>query len=171
VTGIEVAYPATAGALVLVALFAARRRAELRWSLVPWRLVITVIGLFFVVGALTAHGLEGLLRSVAGASGHSLLADLRLTGTAAFGANAVDNLPAYLAMEPVAASDGGRMMLLLIGVNCGCLLTLWGSLATLIWRDRCVAAGVHISWWSFLWRGLVLTPVVLVGTVLALNLG
>jgi arsenical pump membrane protein len=71
----------------------------------------------------------------------------------------------------VAAADGSRMMALLIGVNCGCLLTLWGSLATLLWRDRCVAAGVHISWWSFLWRGLVLTPVVLVGTVLVLNLG
>jgi arsenical pump membrane protein len=171
VTGVQVAYPASAGALILVGLFAVRRRADLRWSLIPWRLVITVVGLFFVVGALTAHGLEGLLRTVAGTSGHSLLADLRLTGTAAVGANAVDNLPAYLAMEPVAATDGGRMMLLLIGVNCGCLLTLWGSLATLIWRDRCVAAGVHISWWSFLWRGLVLTPLVLAGTVLALNLG
>ena len=171
VTGVQVAYPASAGALLLVGLFAVRRRADLRWSLIPWRLVITVVGLFFVVGALTAHGLEGLLRTVAGTSGHSLLADLRLTGTAAVGANAVDNLPAYLAMEPVAATDGGRMMLLLIGVNCGCLLTLWGSLATLIWRDRCVAAGVHISWWSFLWRGLVLTPPVLAGTVLALGLG
>jgi arsenical pump membrane protein len=61
-------------------------------------------------------------------------------------------------------------MLLLIGVNTGCLLTLWGSLATLLWRDRCVAAGVHISWWSFLWRGLVLAPAVLVGAVLALRL-
>ncbi|HEY0472700.1 MAG TPA: SLC13 family permease [Kribbella sp.] len=171
VTGVQVAYPASAGALILVGLFAVRRRADLRWSLIPWRLVITVVGLFFVVGALTAHGLEGLLRTVAGTSGHSLLADLRLTGTAAVGANAVDNLPAYLAMEPVAATDGGRMMLLLIGVNCGCLLTLWGSLATLIWRDRCVVAGVHISWWSFLWRGLVLTPPVLAGTVLALGLG
>ena len=74
-------------------------------------------------------------------------------------------------MEPVAAANGSRMTLLLIGVNCGCLLTLWGSLATLLWRDRCIAAAVRISWWSFLWRGLVLTPVVMIGTVLALNLG
>ena len=136
----------------------------------PGELVVTVVGLFLVVGALTAHGLEDLLGSIAGTHGQGLLADLRLTGTAAAGANVVDNLPAYLAMEPVAAANGSRMMLLLIGVNCGCLLTLWGSLATLLWRDRCVAAGVHISWWSFLWRGLVLTPVVLIGTVLALSL-
>jgi arsenical pump membrane protein len=171
VSGVEVAYPATVGALILVVLFAVRRRPELRWSLIPWRLVITVVGLFLVVSALTAHGLEALLRQVAGTSGNGLLADLRLTATAAIGANAVDNLPAYLAAEPVAASDGSRMMALLIGVNCGCLLTLWGSLATLLWRDRCVAAGIRITWWSFLWRGLILTPLVLAGTVLALNLG
>jgi arsenical pump membrane protein len=169
VTGVDVAWPASAGAVILAALFAVRRRAELTWSLVPWRLVITVVGLFLVVAALTAHGLEDLLRDVAGGSS-SLLGDLRLTGTSALGANAVNNLPAYLAMEPVAAGEGQRMMLLLIGVNCGCLLTLWGSLATLLWRDRCIAAGVHISWWSFLWRGLLLTPLVLAATVLTLNL-
>ena len=170
VTGVNVAWLASAGALVLLVLFAVRRPTELTWALLPWRLVVTVVGLFLVVAALTAHGLEHLLDDVAGTTPGGLLADLRLTGTAALGANAVDNLPAYLAMEPLAAAEGRRMMLLLIGVNCGCLLTLWGALATLLWRDRCIAAGIHISWWSFLWRGLVLTPLVLVGAVLALNL-
>jgi arsenical pump membrane protein len=169
VSGIDVAWPASAGAVVLVVLFAVRRPAELRWSHVPWRLVLTVVGLFFVVAALSAHGLVGLLGDVAGTTPGGVLADLRLTGTAAAGANTVNNLPAYIAMEPVAATEGRRMMLLLIGVNCGCLLTLWGSLATLLWRERCVAAGIHISWWSFLWRGLILTPVVLVAAALALN--
>jgi arsenical pump membrane protein len=169
VSGVDVAWPASAGAVVLVVLFAVRRPAGLRWAHVPWRLVLTVVGLFFVVAALTAHGLEGLLGKVAGTSPGGVLSDLRLTGTAAAGANTVNNLPAYIAMEPLAATDGQRMMLLLIGVNCGCLLTLWGSLATLLWRERCVAAGIHISWWSFLWRGLILTPIVLVATVLALN--
>ena len=92
-----------------------------------------------------------------------------MSATAALGANLADNLPAYLAMEPVAADSPHRMMALLIGVNCGCLLTLWGSLATLLWRDRCDAARVDISWWSFLWRGLILTPLVVAGSVLALD--
>jgi arsenical pump membrane protein len=126
--------------------------------------VITVVVLFTVVGFLTAHGLEDLLRWVAGTT-----SELRLSATAALGANLVDNLPAYLAMEPVASSDPHRMMALLIGVNCGCLLTLWGSLATLLWRARCDAARVDISWWSFLWRGLILTPLVVAGSVLALT--
>jgi len=164
VSGIEVAWPASIGAIVLVVLFAVRRRSALRWSLVPAKLVITVVVLFTVVSFLSAHGLEDLLRRVAGTT-----SELRVSATAAVAANLVDNLPAYLAMEPVAADDPHRMMALLIGVNCGCLLTLWGSLATLLWRARCDAARVDISWWSFLWRGLILTPLVVTGAVLALN--
>ena len=169
-SGINVAWPATAGALVLTVFFVVRRREVLRWSLLPWRLVITVVGLFVVVAALTEHGLDRLLTTVAGAGPDGLLGDLRLTGTAALSANLVDNLPAYLAMEPVADNTGHRLMLLLIGVNCGCLLTLWGSLATLLWRDRCEAAGLKVRWTVFLGYGAVLVPLVLVAAVLALRL-
>ncbi|TDW76708.1 SLC13 family permease [Kribbella pratensis] len=164
VSGVEVAWPASIGAITLVVLFAIRRRSALRWSLIPYKLVITVVVLFTVVGFLSKHGLEDLLRRIAGTT-----SELRLSATAAVGANLFDNLPAYLAMEPVASSSPHRMMALLIGVNCGCLLTLWGSLATLLWRARCDAARVDISWWSFLWRGLILTPLVVAGAVLALN--
>jgi arsenical pump membrane protein len=164
VSGVEVAWPASIGAVVLVTLFAIRRRSVLRWSLVPYKLVITVVVLFTVVGFLSNHGLEDLLRRIAGTT-----SELRLSATAAVGANLFDNLPAYLAMEPVASNSPHRMMALLIGVNCGCLLTLWGSLATLLWRARCDAARVEISWWSFLWRGLILTPLVVTGSVLVLN--
>ncbi|TDW22476.1 arsenite efflux membrane protein ArsB [Kribbella kalugense] len=164
VSGVEVAYPASVGAIVLVVLFAIRRRSVLRWTLIPFKLVITVVVLFTVVGFLSNHGLEDLLRRIAGTT-----SELRLSATASVGANLFDNLPAYLAMEPVASNSPHRMMALLIGVNCGCLLTLWGSLATLLWRARCDAARVEISWWSFLWRGLILTPLVVTGSVLVLN--
>ena len=49
---------------------------------------------------------------------------LRLTGIAALGANLVDNLPSYLAIEPVAAGSAVRMAALLVGVNVGPLITL-----------------------------------------------
>jgi arsenical pump membrane protein len=164
VSGIEVAWPASFGAIVLLGLFAVRRRSALRWSLVPYKLVVGVVVLFTVVDFLTKHGLEEVLNRVGGAD-----SNLRLTATATLGANLFNNLPAYLAMEPVAADSPHRVMALLIGVNCGCLLTLWGSLATLLWRARCDAARVDISWWSFLWRGLILTPLVVAGSVLVLN--
>jgi arsenical pump membrane protein len=164
VSGIQVAWPASIGAVSLVVLFAVRRRSVLSWSLIPFKLVGTVVVLFIVVGFLSSHGLEEVLRRVAGTT-----SELRLSATAAIGANLFDNLPAYLAMEPVASNTPYRMLALLIGVNCGCLLTLWGSLATLLWRARCDAARVDISWWSFLWRGMILTPLVVTGAVLALG--
>jgi arsenical pump membrane protein len=88
-----------------------------------------------VVATLAAHGLDRALTTVAGAGPDGLLGDLRLSLTTAASANLVDHLPAYLAMEPVADNTGHRLMLLLIGVNFGCLLTLWGSLATPLWRN------------------------------------
>jgi arsenical pump membrane protein len=108
-TGITPAWPATAAAVVLVVLFAVRRPSDLRASHVPWRLVLLVIGLFFVVQALTVHGLAHVLAHIAG-RGESWPDHLRLAWAGALGANAVDNLPAYLALEPVADGSPGRLV-------------------------------------------------------------
>lgn len=167
-TGVTPAWPATAAAVVLVALFAVRRPSDLHASQVPWRLVLLVVGLFFVVQALTVHGLPHTLARVAG-TGESWPDHLRLAATGALGANAVDNLPAYLALEPVADGSAGRLVALLLGVNCGPLLTLWASLATLLWRERCLAAGVDVSARRFLLRGLLVVPILLVTTTGALS--
>jgi arsenical pump membrane protein len=167
-TGVTPAGPATVAAVLLVALFAVRRPSDLRASHVPWRLVLLVVGLFFVVQALTVHGLPEHLARVAG-SGESWAAHLRLAGVAAVAANGVDNLPAYLALEPVADGSPGRLVALLLGVNCGPLLTLWASLATLLWRERCQAAGVDVSTRRFFLRGLLVVPILLVTTTAALT--
>lgn len=156
-------------ALALVGLFAVRRRSDLRASHVPWRLVLLVLGLFLVVQAGQVHGLPHLLARVAG-TGESWPDHLRLAATGAVGANGVDNLPAYLALEPVADGSPARLVALLLGVNCGPLLTLWASLATLLWRERCRAAGVEVSAGRFLLRGLVVVPILLVTTTAALSL-
>jgi arsenical pump membrane protein len=168
-SGVQPAWPASVAALLLVVLFAVRRRSDLRASHVPWRLVLLVVGLFMVVQTLAVHGLSDLLSQVAG-SGESWPDHLRLTATGAVSANVVDNLPAYLALEPVADGSPARLVALLIGVNCGPLLTLWASLATLLWRERCAAAGVEVSARRFLVRGAVLVPVLLVATTAALSL-
>jgi arsenical pump membrane protein len=168
-TGVQPAWPAAVAALALVALFAVRRRSDLRASHVPWRLVLLVIGLFFVVQTLQVHGLPHLLARVAG-SGESWPAHLRLATTGALGANGFDNLPAYLALEPVSDSSPARLVALLLGVNCGPLLTVWASLATLLWRERCQAAGVEVSARRFFLRGLVVVPLLLLTTTAALSL-
>ncbi|NAZ85089.1 SLC13 family permease [Kineococcus indalonis] len=168
VSGVEPAVPAAVAALVLVAVFARRRRAVLRLSLLPWRTVVLVAGLFLVVEAARAHGLDGLLRAPAG-TGEGLGAHLRLAATAAVGANALDNLPAYLAVEPLAGS-APRLVAVLAGVNLGPLVTPWASLATLLWLERCRARGVRIALPRFAALGAVGATACTAAAVLALQL-
>ena len=166
VGGVPVAWAASVLALVLVVAFAVRRRDVLRWTLVPWQLAVLVCGLFLVVAAGHAHGLDQALAHLTG-TGDSVGALLQLSGVAAVGSNVVNNLPAYAALEPTAGTTL-RTFALLVGVNCGPLVLLWGSLATLLWRERCRARGLEVGWREFGALGLVGVPIVVVGSVLAL---
>jgi arsenical pump membrane protein len=171
VTGIPVWIPATAGAIVLAIAFAVKRRVALRFGLLPWQLVLFACGLFLVVEAAHSLGLGAVLAHLAG-SGESPLALLRLSLSGMLGANAVDNLPAYLALEPVAsgAADPSplRLAALLIGVNAGPLITPWASLATLLWHSRLTALGVELRWSRYLLIGLAVAPVTVVAATLGL---
>jgi len=168
--GLEPWAVASAAALVLVAATAWRRRDALRWDLVPLPLAVSVLGLFVAVEALNQHGLTPALAAVAG-TGDSFGALLRLAATSAAAANAVDNLPAYLALQPLLdPADPLRTAAVLVGVNAGPLLTPWGSLAVLLWARACRAEGVPVRWGRFALKGLVLVPVVLVAAVAALAL-
>jgi arsenical pump membrane protein len=166
VSGVAVWIPAVVAALVLGGFFLVRRRPTLRFSLLPWQLVLLASGLFLVVEAARSFGLTEALAAVAG-TGDSPLALLRLAGSGAVGANVINNLPAYLAFEPTA---GGplRLAALLIGVNAGPLITPWASLATLLWHERLRSLDVNISWRKYIALGLVVTPLTVALAVLAL---
>jgi Na+/H+ antiporter NhaD/arsenite permease-like protein len=168
VSGLPVWIPACVAAAVLVVAFALRRRSALRFGLVPWQLVLFASGLFLVVEAGHEVGLTTLLSGVAG-RGEDPLALLRLAFTGLIGANGIDNLPAYLALEPVAASPT-RIAALLIGVNAGPLITPWASLATLLWHQRLATLGVELRWSRYMLLGLVVAPVTVALATLALAL-
>jgi arsenical pump membrane protein len=168
--GVNVTLAATAGAALTVLAHLVRRHAELRWSLVPWRLVLLVLGLFLVVEAARQHGLDTALSRVAGPSGDSVGGLLRLSGAAVAAANLANNLPAYLALEPIGMRSPDRLLSLLIGVNAGAVILPWGSLATLLWRERCRARGIRISWQRFVAAGLVLGPASVATAVVALRI-
>jgi Na+/H+ antiporter NhaD/arsenite permease-like protein len=152
VSGVPVQIPAAAAAAVLLGLFLWRRRSALRWAMVPWRPLMLTVGLFMVVEALHANGLTKVLAGVAG-SGESLPALLQLAGLGVGAANTVNNLPAYLALEPAGGSPV-RLAALLIGVNLGPLVSPWASLATLLWHERLRALNVEIRWGGFALAGL-----------------
>ena len=135
----------------------------------PWQLVVTVLGLFLVVEAVARHGGAEVLQHAVGTGGSGFADLLRVAGVGAVASNVVNNLPAYLAVEPEVAATPQRLLALLVGTNAGPLLTLWGSLATLLWRERCRAREVHVSWRRFGLEGLFLVPLVVVAAVAALT--
>ncbi|AQY03233.1 arsenic transporter [Microbacterium foliorum] len=160
----DVWIPATVAALVLIVVFGIRRRHVLRLSLVPWQAIGLAAALFVVVETAHANGILDFL-SVLATSGHAPAELLRLAAAGALAANGVNNLPAYLILEPT-AGDPVALMALLIGVNLGPLITPWASLATLLWHHRVVSLGVEIRWGSLmLWGAIVAVPTVLVATL------
>jgi Na+/H+ antiporter NhaD/arsenite permease-like protein len=163
VSGIPVWIPAVIGAVVLACFFAARRREVLRFGLLPWQLVLLAAGLFVVIATASGLGLSALLGTVAG-RGDGFLTLLRVAGTGVVASNAVNNLPAYLALETTAGSPI-RLAALLVGVNVGPLITPWASLATLLWRQRLGTMDVAVSWPRYALLGAIVVPVTIVAAI------
>lgn len=154
---------AVPAAAALAAVFVLRQRDSLRVGLVPWRLVLLTEGLFLIVATLGRHGLDTLLTHV---TRHGALST-ELLGAGL--SNVANNLPTYVAVQRAVPADHATDLLaLLIGTNAGPLLLLFGSLATLLWRDRCAARGVHIGAWEFLRTGALVVPPLLLGCYAAL---
>lgn len=167
--GVDVTVAALGCAGIALVAFLLRRRDLLRWTLIPWRLVLLVGALFVLVEGARGLGLDDVLTAAAG-TGTGPTELLRLAGTAAVGANIINNLPAYLALEPVTDGSADRLLAVLIGVNTGPVICMWGSLATLLWLEQCRARGVKVSARSFAGVGLLLTPVVVLTATTALVL-
>lgn len=146
---------AAAACLVALAVF---ERPCLRRIELPWRSLTVTIGLFAAVAAV--HG-SGVLRPMLDELAHASPAVLAVA--AALTANATNNLPTYLALEPAARGDVTRLLALLVGVNVASGITWWGSVATLLWRDRLRRAGEIVTWR----RHLALTGAVTLVTTLA----
>lgn len=156
--------------VVVVAAYAVRRREELRLSLVPWRLLVLVPGMFLVVETVGAHGLHTLLVRALG-SDDGFVGMLRSAGVGAGLSNVLNNLPAYVAGEAVIPADNHHQLLaLLIGVNAGSVVTPWGSLATLLWFERCRWQGTRIDVRRFVLTGLVLSVTAVAAATCALAL-
>lgn len=170
VADVELWVASATAAAVTVAVFALRDRPALRWSLVPWRLLVMVPGMFLVVETVNAHGLHDLLAAAVGDDG-GVLGQFRAAAVGGGLSNVLNNLPVYLAGEsavPVANHD--QLLALLIGTNAGPVITPWASLATLLWYERCVAYGVRIPMGRLMATGAVLAVTSVAASVAALSL-
>lgn len=146
----------TAAAVAVVTVFAVRERTALRASLVPWRLLVLVPGMFLVLETVNVHGLHGFLVSAVG-DDDGPLGMLRTATVGAGLSNVLNNLPVYMAGES-AVPDGNhdQLLALLIGTNVGATVTPWASLATLLWFERCHWHGTPVPLRRFMATGLVL---------------
>lgn len=168
--GIDPAWSAAAGALVLAVRAVLRGRATVLTvvrATAPAFLAF-VLALGVVVRAVVDNGLSDALGRIL-PDGGGLLALLGTAALAAVLANLINNLPAVLVLLPLAASSGsGAVLAVLLGVNIGPNLTYAGSLATLLWR-RIVHQHEHgVDLKEFTRLGLIAVPAALVPAVLAL---
>jgi arsenical pump membrane protein len=170
VVGISIYAMAAVCAVGLLAAFVVWERGQLSWSLVPWRLLVFVTGLFLVVDTVSRHGLSdamtALMGTDPGAGGVT-----RAAATGGVLSNVLNNLPVYVAGEAVVpVANHTQLLGLLIGTNVGPLIAPWASLATLLWSERCRAAGVVVHWGRFVATGAVTAVLVLTASVAALLL-
>ncbi|MEO5875243.1 MAG: SLC13 family permease [Streptosporangiaceae bacterium] len=166
--GIQVEFAAVGAAVPAVAAFAWRDRAVLRPSLIPWQLLIFVIGLFLVVPTVSRYGLQSVMTTLIGTDG-GFGGSLRAALSGAGLANILNNLPAYAVGElAVPAGNSDQLLSLLAGVNVGPLVTPWASLATLLWFEWCRRHGLEIPLRRFMLHGACVAVVALPVTVAAL---
>lgn len=167
--GIAPAWAALAGALVLGVHGLARGRTTAEGVLsaanLPFLAFVVCLGI--VVEAVRTAGLDGALAAVLPDPG-SLWGLLGIAAAAAVLANAVNNLPAVLALLPLVSAAGPAAVLaVLIGVNIGPNLSYLGSLSNLLWRDA-VQPDIPAGFGEFSRIGLMTAPLTLVASVLAL---
>ena len=168
--GANPAWAALGGATVLGARALARRRTtgrDLVGAAAPL-FCLFVLALGVVVKAVVDNGLDRAAGWVLPA-GAGLPALLAVAAVAAVLANAINNLPAILALLPIVATGGpGPVLAALIGVNVGPNLTYAGSLATLLWRRILHDHGTDADLRTFTRLGLWTVPLTLVAATTAL---
>ncbi|RJQ67105.1 arsenic transporter [Pseudonocardiaceae bacterium YIM PH 21723] len=156
-----------AAALAVLAYLVWDRRA-LRWSLVPWQLLIFVAGLFLVVPTLSRLGLFEVMQALIGVD-PGWAGSFRAATAGAVLSNVANNLPAYTAGEAaVPVANGTQLLALLIGTNVTPIVTPWASLATLLCLESCREHGLHVPPWRFVWTSLALAVLALLTAVAAL---
>ena len=172
--GANPAWAALAGVLVLGVRAVVRARDRRRATAVELLraadplFCVFVLALGIVVEGVMVNGLQSAAGGLLPQSS-DLPALLLVAAVAAVLANAINNLPAILALLPVLSAGGpGPVLAALIGVNLGPNLSYAGSLATLLWRRLLRDHGTDAELGLFTRLGLWTVPATLVVATTAL---
>lgn len=184
--GVPVSVVTGAGAVVLLAL-AGRWHRGGRGGVIPvrkvlkeapWQIVIFSLGMYLVVYGLRNAGLTAYLaRILEWLGGHGPTISALGTGFLSAALSSVmNNMPSVLvgalAIDQShglsAASREAMIYANVIGCDLGPKFTPIGSLATLLWLHVLARKGETITWGQYMKVGLIITPPVLIVTLLAL---
>ena len=183
--GIPIAFVTGAAALVLVAIagrwFSGGTGAVVSVPKVlreaPWQIVLFSIGMYLVVYGLGNAGLTDIAARVLVwlADKGSFVATIGTGFVVALLASVMNNMPATLvgalAIDRAQVSPLTQELMVyanVIGNDLGPKFTPIGSLATLLWLHVLAGKGQTITWGQYMKVGLVITPPVLLVTLIAL---
>lgn len=147
----------TVAAGMLLILSALRRPALVSLQLIPWSSLLLAGGLSTTATVVNMLGGAELGRMLLGGAEDSAAGLVALAAAGAVTSNLINNIPAFLALEPAVTTSAGYLALL-IGVNAGPIVTPWASLATLLWHNQLLRAGVVVRWRTYVVAGIVLVP-------------
>ncbi|MBZ5486559.1 arsenic transporter [Halomonas aquamarina] len=143
----------------------------------PWQIVLFSIGMYLVVYGLGNAGLTGYgVQALEWLAGQGTIVATVGTGfMVAIVASIMNNMPstlvAALAIDQATLPALTQELMIyasVIGNDLGPKLTPIGSLATLLWLHVLARKGYRISWGQYMKVGLLITPPVLLATLLAL---
>ncbi|MEE7455953.1 arsenical efflux pump membrane protein ArsB [Methylorubrum populi] len=178
--GVPVSVVTCAGAAVLLLLANRSRVIPIRKVLTgaPWQIVLFSLGMYLVVYGLRNAGLtDELAKGLVWLGGQGPWVATVGTGfAAALLSSVMNNMPSVLVgalsiqQAPDLAPLTRELMIYanVIGCDLGPKFTPIGSLATLLWLHVLASKGQKITWGQYMKVGLVITPPVLLVTLLAL---
>lgn len=184
----SVPYSAVAGTAALILLAVAGRVGSQSARVIdlrtvvrnaPWQIVLFSLGMYLVVYGLGKAGLtaRGAVALEWLAQQHAVIATVGTGFLAAITASIMNNMPSTLvgalAIEHAHLDDITRQLMVyanVIGNDLGPKFTPIGSLATLLWLHVLATKDHKITWRQYMKTGLLITPLVLLATLLALAL-
>ncbi|MFY4823067.1 arsenic transporter [Aliarcobacter butzleri] len=170
---LPISFFALGGALVLLIIASLIKSVNAKNIIkeAPWQIVWFSIGLYIVVYGLKNAGLTEYLTTILNylVLQGDTIAIISTGFISAILSAVMNNLPTIMIMD-IALKDIPNEALAyanIIGCNLGPKMTPFGSLATLLWLHVLAKKGIKISFWEYSKFGLIITPPVLLITLLA----
>lgn len=170
---LPISFFALGGALILLIIASLTKSVNAKNIIkeAPWQIVWFSIGLYIVVYGLKNAGLTEYLTTILNylVLQGDTIAIISTGFISAILSAVMNNLPTIMIMD-IALKDIPNEALAyanIIGCNLGPKMTPFGSLATLLWLHVLAKKGIKISFWEYSKFGLIITPPVLLITLLA----